>query len=255
MNNYQEKKQARIEKLNDRAIAAANKSKSYFKSSNCIIEGIPVGQPILVGHHSEKGHRRAIEKSNNYMRKGIEANKKSEELADRAEAAENNTAISSDDPEAIALLREKIKKLTKKQEIMKKANKALKKKDDTALAMLGFSEKSITALKTPDYAGRIGFPAYELTNNNANISRLKKRLAGLEKHVGDKTTEKEINGIKIVENVEDNRCQLFFPDKPNDEIRAYLNKNGFHFSRYYGRCWQRQRSGHATSLAEYACRM
>ncbi|HAO14890.1 MAG TPA: hypothetical protein DDE71_04930, partial [Tenacibaculum sp.] len=41
--------------------------------------GIPFGQPILVGHHSEKRHRRTIEKAHRAMDKCLEESKKAEE--------------------------------------------------------------------------------------------------------------------------------------------------------------------------------
>lgn len=47
--------------------------------------GIPLGQPILVGHHSEKRHRRAIEKADNAMRKSVEETEKAEAYNRRAE--------------------------------------------------------------------------------------------------------------------------------------------------------------------------
>lgn len=41
-----------------------------------------------------------------------------------------------------------------------------------------------------------------------------------------------------MENVEANRQQLFFEDKPAEEIRARLKRQGFHWCRSEG-AWQR----------------
>lgn len=49
--------------------------------------GIPFGQPILVGHHSERRHRRAIERADNAMRKSIEESDKAKYFAGRAASA------------------------------------------------------------------------------------------------------------------------------------------------------------------------
>lgn len=57
--------------------------------------GIPFGQPILVGHHSERRHRRAIERADNAMRKGIEESDKAKYFERRAESA--RYAASQDD--------------------------------------------------------------------------------------------------------------------------------------------------------------
>ncbi len=49
--------------------------------------GIPLGQPILVGHHSERRHRRALERADNAMRRGIEESDKAKYFAQRAASA------------------------------------------------------------------------------------------------------------------------------------------------------------------------
>ena len=51
------------------------------------------GQPIIVGHYSEKKHRRLIEKANNDIKKSIELSDKSQYYEDKARSAENNNAI------------------------------------------------------------------------------------------------------------------------------------------------------------------
>jgi hypothetical protein len=168
--------------------------------------------------------------------------------------------ISSDNPNAVELLKDKIAKLEKNQEMMKAANKIIRnsKLDQTEkinqLVEIGFTEECSKKLFIPDCFGGIGFEGFTLTNNNANINRLKKRLAGLEKKANEETAEKESNGVKIVDNVEYNRLQIFFPGKPSDEIRTYLKSSGFHWSPHYG-CWQRMRSNDANCVAEKAAAM
>jgi hypothetical protein len=70
---------------------------------------------------------------------------------------------------------------------------------------------------------------------------MKQRLANLEKAETEETTETTINSVTIRDSVEDNRVQLYFPDKPNEEIRALLKSNGFRWARSLG-AWQRHRS-------------
>lgn len=62
---------------------------------------------------------------------------------------------------------------------MRKANKLQRKGDDDGLRAMGMSEAAIAGLKKPDFAGRTGFPDYELSNNNAEIGRIRKRLEKL----------------------------------------------------------------------------
>ena len=79
----------------------------------------------------------------------------------------------------------------------------------------GFAEPKAVALLQPDFCGRIGFPAYALTNNLANIKRMQQRLAELEKKATATTEETtRPDGIRIVENAEADRLQIFFPENP-----------------------------------------
>ncbi|NDK24682.1 DUF3560 domain-containing protein [Streptomyces sp. TR1341] len=78
----------RAERYGDRASRAASNSDARHKAALGALDGIEPGQPILRGHHSERGHRRAIERSDNHMRKSIEEHDKAKHYGHRAEAAE-----------------------------------------------------------------------------------------------------------------------------------------------------------------------
>ena len=131
---------------------------------------------FLVGHHSEKRHRRDLDRIHNLHGKSIEAGKKADHYRKKAAAVANNQAISSDDPEAVQKLAGKIVELEQLQVFMKEANKCIRKKD-----LLGFlklpraTEQLWQKLNTPDFVGMIGFPSYKLTNNSQNVTRLKKQ--------------------------------------------------------------------------------
>lgn len=56
------------------------------------------------------------------MEKSVEAGKKAEYYEAKAEAAENNQAISSDDPEAIQKLMDKLERLSGEQSYKKRVN-------------------------------------------------------------------------------------------------------------------------------------
>ena len=90
-----------------------------------------------------------------------------------------------------------------------------------------------------DFAGRIGFASYELTNNGANIRRITARIAELERNATRQTNETaRPDGIRVVENAEDNRLQIFFPAKPPETARRLLKSHGFRWSPSAG-AWQR----------------
>lgn len=83
--NMQERAKAKADRYNTWAGSAEKKSDQYYKTSHSIVEHIPLGQPILVGHHSEKRHRRDLEKSWNAMGKSVEFDKKAKAHEDKAE--------------------------------------------------------------------------------------------------------------------------------------------------------------------------
>ena len=57
------------------------------------------------------------------------------------------------------------------------------------------------------------------------------------------------SGGGLVDNVEANRLQIFFPVIPSELIRRELKRNGFHWSPTAG-AWQRHRSNRAAYLAK-----
>ncbi len=257
--DYADRKQARIDSYRDKA--QKNRAKSYdaYDASKKATEGIPTGQPILIGHHSEGRHRAAIRRSDAAMRKSIEATDKANYYDGKANAAENNTAISSDDPEAIEKLQAKLDSAEKKQALMKGVNRIVRNKKLTHDAKIqkimndfALDQKNAENVFVPDCFGGIGFAKFQLQNNNANIRRMKQRIEMLQNRSQDSTSELAFPGGKIVDNVEENRLQIIHDDKPDAETRANLKSAGFRWSRY-NNAWQRHRSNYAIDQAKRIC--
>ena len=82
--NVQEWARRKAERLQGYASNAKQKSDNYYKTSHDLVKDIPLGQPILVGHHSEKAHRNILEKSWNAMGKCVEESEKAERYNERA---------------------------------------------------------------------------------------------------------------------------------------------------------------------------
>jgi len=244
MNSYEEKKKARIERLKSRAESAREESGRLLKSAHEMADVIPFGQPILVGHHSEKADRRFRGRIYGKFDKGFEAQKQAEDLESRARAAESNQAISSDDPDAVQKLAAKIENLERLQDSMKRANAIIRKyktNEERVQALVDegvLSEPLAQKIIIPDFAGRVGFPDYQTKNNNANIRRLKARMEGLKRREGAESSERQEAGYLVRENVEENRIQLIFPGKPSAEIRSVLKSWGFRWAPSEG-AWQR----------------
>lgn len=151
--------------------------------------------------------------------------------------------IKSDDERAVEKLEEKLDDLKSMQERMKAANKAIRMKDteagDDALREMGYSEEAIKKLREPDFCGRIGYPSYQLTNNNQNIHRIEERIKRLKAVKEKGSSEQEYETFKVVENTEAMRYQIIFNGKPDVEVRALLKSNGFKWAPSQG-AWQRQ---------------
>lgn len=213
---------------------------------------IPLGQPILVGHHSEKRDRNYRDRMGAKYDRSMEQRQQAEETRQRAEAV-GTGGISSDDPEAVAKLRDKLAKMERRRGEMKAVNKALRLKDtekgNQQLRDLGLSDGSIQRLRTPcPHFGTVGFAKWEISNLGANIRTTKQRIEKLERLAGDETSTETVGGIEIVDNVEENRVQIAFPGKPAAEIRTLLKSWGFRWARSLG-IWQRHRSGAALHQA------
>lgn len=162
--------------------------------------------------------------------------------------------ISSDDPDALDKLRAKLDRLVQHQKLMKAANAAIRMKDteagDAKLELLGFDEHEIAQLREPDYCGRVGYPAYELSNNNANIHRIQERIKELEKRETEPAPDGwTFPGGEVVVNTEENRLQVFFGGKPEPSIREELKSNGFRWAPSQG-AWQRQLTDNALRAAK-----
>lgn len=156
----------------------------------------------------------------------------------------NARPVMAGDSDAVERLKEKLAAATKAQETMKAVNAAIRKNDRAAIvALLGSEEKADDILK-PDFAGRVGFASYALTNNRAEISRLEDRINEIEKRKAATPKEITVNGVRVVENPEAMRLQVFFDGKPAPDIIALMKSNAFKWAPSVG-AWQRQLTNNA----------
>ena len=68
----------------------------------------------------------------------------------------------------------------------------------------------------------VPYAAFQLSNNNAEINRLKKRIAVLEQRDETGFVGWKFEGGEAVANQEENRLQLIFDGKPTEEQRSQL---------------------------------
>ena len=145
-----------------------------------------------------------------------------------------NNAISSDDPKAIEKLTEKLQKCEELQTLMKKAN-AHYKKYGTVKGCEGISDEKaenldMSARSVHYHWEKQPFPSYHITNNGAEIRRIKKRIENLEANKNTEFVGWKFNGGEAVINEDKNRLQLLFDEKPSKEQRETLKANGFRWA-------------------------
>lgn len=234
-----ERQEARAERYRQFAENAEKRATAAFNASSAAVENIPLGQPILVGHHSEKAHRRALERSNGAMMRSVHESEKAAYYRQKAEAVENNDNIYIGDEDAVERLTKKIAELTALQEQMKGANKVIRAKSLTdaekieALIHLGISRPKANKMVGSQFI----FPGYMLTNNNAKINAAKKQLKKAESLASKQDREYTIDDITIEECYSENRVRIYFPGKPDAEMITKLKHNGFRWAPSMG-CWQ-----------------
>lgn len=254
MNHYEQRQEEKREGLRAAAARRRETSSQLETEGRKALEAIPFGQPILVGHHSERGDRayrgRAIGKIDKAYKLGSEAN----ELEARADRI-GTGGVSSDDPEAVAKLTGKLEELKKAHEQMLAVNKAYKAflVEPKSLETSGLPERLQNIVRTyvPRYSWeKQPFVRFQLTNSSANIRRIQKRIEELRA----KATAPAFGPFSgpgwLCEVLpEDNRVAFKFREIPSPELRSELKHRAFKWSPTRG-LWVRQDTGTARFAAQ-----
>lgn len=156
-----------------------------------------------------------------------------------------NKAIYSSDALAVEKLQNKLTDLEEFHEKMKAQN-AYFRKHGTMKGYEGISDEEAAnrdALIQKSFE-RKPYPSYYLSNNNAEIKRIKARINEITKLKAEAEQPAEdkyphVDGVEVKENAEAMRIQLIFDGKPSEEVRGILKSHGFRWSPSFG-AWQRQ---------------
>lgn len=89
------------------------------------------------------------------------------------------------------------------------------------------------------------------SRNYAERKRIQDRITVLTARQARGTTEQVIGGVRVVENVEADRIQMIWPNKPTDDERAVLKRRGFRWSPRFG-AWQRHLNNNGRWAVRYA---
>ena len=181
---YRERREAQAERLRQWATKRETRAEQAAASVDALTSSIPLGQPILLGHHSQRRAERDRDRIVNGTRRVVEHSTKAREFTSRAkniEAAAEH-AIYSDDADAITRLKERIAGLENERDTIKAYNAACRKGTADPATLPDNLERELANsirvwgdVQCP--GGR--FPSYTLRNLSGNISRQKSRLAAL----------------------------------------------------------------------------
>jgi hypothetical protein len=115
---------------------------------------------------------------------------------------------------------------------------------------MGFTDEQIAKMKSdmPSYEHK-PYPTWALSNNNAEIRRIKEKIEQLSKLDTVEMETITFKGGKLLINTEVNQVQFLFDDKPGEEIRSLLKSYGFRWAPSES-AWQRQRTMNAINSAK-----
>lgn len=118
--NAQERAKNKAERLQGYAANAEKRSSQYYEASNEGKDFLVLGEPIKIGHHSEKRHRALIERNWERMRKSVNESEKAEEYNRRAEFWEaKSSVINLSMPESLGYFEFKLEEAKKKHKLLK----------------------------------------------------------------------------------------------------------------------------------------
>lgn len=171
MTTYRERRERRAEKLDEWAEKRRANQAALSEAARAdeAATGIPFGQPILRGHHSQRRHERAIERIDQAMARSVDNSRKASDMASRADGIRDqlDNSIYSDDPDAIERLTEKLATLEAKREAMKKRNADYRREHKAELKTMSAYQRGQA----------VPHPSYELSNLGGVISNTKRRIA------------------------------------------------------------------------------
>lgn len=247
-----ERLERRAERRREWAEKAASRSEAAFDRARGIADGIPMGQPILTGHHSEGRARRDAERIRSGMDKGCAERDKASRHDRAADGIERQleTSVYFDDDDAVGRLGARISAREAEAELCKAVNRIWRreaKKDGLGWearlqAMLDRKELSperaasiARTLRLCDWID-VPYPAYHIKNLRASITRDKKRIEELRRR--DRKAERAAGSEHGVVVDGDEYVTVTFAEKPDRGVLSSLRDAGFRWS---GGSWHGRR--------------
>lgn len=223
-----ERMERRLALRREWADKAASRSEDRFEAAHAISDKIPMGQPILVGHHSERHARRDIARIDANMSKGVEEHKLAERHTSKADNIERalDRTIYDDDPDAIERLEARIKEREESAEMAVRINKAYRKGGMEAVRGLVGDTAAERMAHVMSLAPWLKAPC-STTGIRTSIRADKERIEAIRtrRTRAEKAAEAP-NGV-LVEGGE--FVRVTFPEKPAREVLTRLRSAGFYW--------------------------
>jgi hypothetical protein len=253
---YEQKKLDKALRFKTLAKKHAQKSNERCEVSRRMSDQIPMGQPILIGHHSERSHRAHLKRIDGHMSKAIEHDKTAKYYEQKADNILNNKNIYLEDPEAEGKIEEKLARLKALQQAYKNFNKdwrshglekALENYPGNKERIKGtidiFCRRFNPVTNREELVDHKGLPSYMLVNLNAKIKRYERKLnTSIEvKKAQDKGDLYNDDFCRAV--IEEGRINVYFQGIPCQESRTILKKYPISLKWSPSRaCWTRTMS-------------
>ena len=206
---YRERRERRAARREQWAESRDTKATASREGAKAIADAIPFGQPILVGHHSEKRARKDADRIQGGFRKAAEHEDMATHHRQAADTIRHqlDNSVYDDDEDACERLRDRIAEREAERERTKAVNRAAAKacreqgikrhlrgwqppieevrKASDALKLVWermdcTAEEKRDTLAVFKHQYWVGYPPYALSNLGAKIRRDQKRLARLE---------------------------------------------------------------------------
>ena len=181
------------------------------------------------------------------------AEKKLNEVARNPDQFYKDQAIKRTDKNAIEKLNQKIELLEAEKDFIKRSEKACKEYQKTKDFSV-FEKYNIPQKEAKEYVEQIerhGLPLIKGSSSiNAEIRRVKERIALLEKSKESEDENFDIENGRILVNKEAQRVQIFFDNIPDANTRDALKKRAFKWAPS-AKAWQRTLTGNAIDAVKY----
>ena len=218
---------AQLARRQEWAEKARARSSSAFNAARQLADQIPLGQPILVGHHSERHARRDAERIRSNMGKGVAEQNLAGHHRGKAGGLERqlDQCVFSDDADAVAQLEARIADNEQKRDRKKLVNRLFKKGDAVGLTAMGYDIDVLRRAMEGNYSwDKQPFPAYELTNLGARIRADKVRIEEIQRRAV-RSEQADAAGGVLIEGGE--HVRVTFAEKPPHTVLDALHAAGF----------------------------